>query len=178
MHGRGLGLFLMVAASLVGCDKTAPAGIDAGADGATDAPFDAAPDAETDAEIDAAPDAEVPDTEPPHVLGVTPTGDVWLHEPVRFELDEKILAPNLTVTATVGGAPVAATATIVPSAIDPDGHAIIVTIDPNARGVGALSIGVTGTVTDQSGNVLVEPLTADLSLALWNTPALDRHRRR
>lgn len=173
MHGRGLGLFLMVAASLVGCDKTAPASIDAGADGAdgaNDASFDAAPDAE----IDAAPDAEIPDTDPPHVLGVTPSGDVWLHEPVRFELNERILAPNLTVTATVDGAPVSATATIVPGALEPDGHAIVVTIDPNARGVGALAITVTGAVTDDSGNVLVEPLTATLSLALWNAPPLDR----
>ncbi len=169
MQGRGLGQFLMVACTFIGCDKTAPSAVDAGADASTDAAVDASPDAAIDA-----PEPEIPDTEPPHVLGVTPAGDVWLHEPIRFELDEKILAPNLTVTATVGGAPVSATAAIQPGALDANGHAIVVTIDPNARGVGALSISVNGAVTDVAGNPLAEPLTAALSLSPWNAPPLDR----
>ena len=161
---------MIAAGVLAGCDKTAPTVVDAGNDVVGDAPADAAtlPDA------DAAPEPEIPDTDPPHLLGVTPVGDAWLHEPIRFELDEKIVAPNLTVTATVGGAPVSATTAIVPSAIDPDGHAIVVTIDPAARGVGALAITVSGSVADGAGNLLAQPLTADLLLAGWNTPPVDR----
>ncbi|MBA3454625.1 MAG: hypothetical protein H0T42_16180 [Deltaproteobacteria bacterium] len=174
MHGRGLGILLTVSAALVGCDKTAPAAIDAGADASSDGgSVDAAVDAALDAAIDA-PVIEVPDTDPPHILGVTPTGDAWLHEPVRFELDEKIVATSLTVTATVAGSPVSATASIVTGALDPDGHAIVVAIDPAARGVGALAITVTGSVTDLAGNVLTEALTTELSLAAWNVPPVDR----
>ena len=155
MHRGGLRVCLIATISLAGCDRTAPSTTDAGAGDApvVDAPGagDAANDA-PDAAIDGPPVVEIPDTDPPVLVTVTPTGDAWLHEPIRFELDEELVAPSLTVTATIAGAPVSGTA-----ALSADRLAIIVTLDPAARGVGTLEVSVAGAIEDDSGNALVAP---------------------
>lgn len=110
------------------------------------------------------------DATPPHVIEMTPAtgGDAWLHGPIRFTFDEPIVAPALAVTATLGGAPVEATA-----GVDAEGHSVLVTIDPTVRGVGELSIAVEGIVQDRAGNNATDDLSTSLQIAPWSASAVE-----
>src|SRR5439155_4987001 len=118
---------------------------------------DAAPDAE--------PDAAVPDTTPPQLVEITPAqgSPTWLGGPVRLIYDEPIIAQGaLTATATLAGTAVTATAAIeAPSTIR-------VALDPNARGVGALSVHVAGSIHDAAGNVTTVAEDVSLIAPPWS----------
>ncbi|MBA3464227.1 MAG: Ig-like domain-containing protein [Deltaproteobacteria bacterium] len=111
------------------------------------------------------------DSVAPHVIAVTPApgGDAWLHGPIRFTFDEPIVAPALTVTATLGNDPVEATV-----AVGTDGRSVLVTIDPAVRGVGELAVQIDGEVVDRAGNASEDDLSLTASVTPWSPIALDR----
>jgi hypothetical protein len=116
---------------------------------------------------DAPPDARDPHA-PPSLTSVTPSGDTWLHEPVRLIFDEP-LDPHveLTATATVAGQRVNATISL------DDAMTVAITIDPAARGVGALDLHVAGTVTDPGGNQAPVATDIHLTLPAWSAQPVD-----
>jgi hypothetical protein len=120
--------------------------------------------------VDAVPDAHdgsPSDTTAPALAAIEPPGgDVWLHEPIRFVFDEPVALTGATIDAKLAGVSVAATL-----ALDGD-RAISVTIDPAARGIGALDLEL-GAVADLAGNVAV-PSIAHHTVAAWSRPAVDR----
>ncbi len=125
-----------------------------------------------DASDGPAPDASVgPDLTAPTLVAVTPAAgpEVWLHEPIRFLLDEEIVISGASVAATIDNTPVTAAL-----ALDPDGKTIVVTIDPAARGVGTLEVTVSGGIADLAGNALAAPLVVQRSLSPWSRPSVDR----
>ena len=88
---------------------------------------------------------------PPALARVEPAVGTatWLHEPVRFVFDEPITADTAAasqVTATLDGAAIAATVAVEA----PD--TLAVTLDPAARGLGALAVHVDATVAAPDGN--------------------------
>ncbi len=107
----------------------------------------------------------------PHLLTISPEpgSSAWLHEPIRYTFDEPIVAPALTVTATLGGEPVEAVSTV-----DPDHHAVVITIAPGVRGVGQLEIVVEGEVVDRAGNPTTDELAVSYAIEPWSAPVLDR----
>jgi hypothetical protein len=124
-----------------------------------------------DAGVGAQDGSGAPDHEPPHVIAVAPApdGDAWLHEQIRFTFDERIVAPALDVTATLGGTAISATA-----AIAPDERSIVVDLDPAIRGIGALELAVDGEVVDAAGNALAEPMAAAFTIVPWSARTVDR----
>jgi hypothetical protein len=124
-----------------------------------------------DSALDAGLDGPMPDASPddvtaPVLVSVTPAGgNVWLHEPFRFEFDEP-LGVGGAATATVAGAAVSASIT------REGDRTLVVTVDPAAAGVGALALRLTG-VRDLDGNV-ADPAIGNFTLAPWSTPAVDR----
>jgi len=153
---------VVLAVAVVACDSTAPPPVTV-----TDAGTDEL-DAGTVAD---APDAQPPDTEPPRVISAAPEDgrEAWLHDAIRFELDEPVTAAELAVTATLDGDAVAATA-----ALDASGRTIVVTIDPSARGIGTLEVALDGTIADAAGNVMAERPALTLSIPAWVRPPVDR----
>jgi hypothetical protein len=114
------------------------------------------------------PDADAPDTTPPTLTQVTPSGDAWLHEPVRLVFDEPLAASfDITATALVAGAPVATMATL-----DGD-RTISIALDPAARGVGTLDVHVAGSVADLAGNQTAVAEDVHAMLAPWSTVPVD-----
>jgi hypothetical protein len=113
-------------------------------------------------ESDGGPDAPPePHPGPPALVATTPGDPAWLHEPVRLVFDEPIASVDLTVTATLAG-------TDITTSVAVDGDAAAITLDPEARGLGALEVHAEGTVTDPSGDT--GPVSADvhLTLAPWS----------
>ena len=145
---------------LIACGRGAQPGapdaapIDSDANGGGD---DAPPDASTE-----------PELVPPVVIGVEPTAEMWLHEPLRFVFDEPVDISNATVTATLDGAPVPAT-----FALDGD-RVLAVTLDASVRGVGAVKVALGGMIRDQWGNVAALPIEAERVAARWHRPGIDR----
>ena len=119
-------------------------GSDGGTDGTTGAPTDGMPDAGSG------------DAGPLALIGVTPATDAWLHGPIRATFTGPV--PACTVTATLDGAPIAATATS-------EGNAIAIALDPGARGMGTLAVHIEG-----AG----DPIDRSWSLAPWSPATLDR----
>ena len=136
-----------------------------GTDGSTQA-TDAGADA-----IDATPDAG-PDLTAPSLVEVSPAqGSAWLHAPIRLTFDEDLAASsatNTSVTVTLAGEAVAATVALMGP------RTLAVTLDPAARGVGALAVHVAPIVADLAGNVMSTPVDVALSVSAWNTVAVDR----
>ncbi len=173
-----------LAATAIACGSAAPSGAPAPRSDAapldTSLPFaDAGPDdagaddgALLDAIADAPPDAEValPDLTPPGVVRTVPaTGAAtWLHAPIRFELDEAVLATNLGATAVLDGVTIAATATLAPT-----GDALVVTLDRAARGTGALEVQITGEVRDYADNAMTTLPSIALAVPAWLRPPID-----
>ncbi|HEX5058113.1 MAG TPA: Ig-like domain-containing protein [Kofleriaceae bacterium] len=138
-------------------------------DGILDSPLSQPPDGFP---ADAEPDAWEPDTMPPFLASITPvTGTaVWLHAPIRLTFDEPIEATSIamTVTATLAGSAVPAQLAFeAPSTL-------IVTLAANVRGVGALDVGITGTLTDLAGNVYSSPIALSFVAPAWSSIAIDR----
>lgn len=93
-----------------------------------------------------------------HVISVTPApgGEAWLHERVRFALDAPIAAAPLTVTATLAGEDVAATAEV-----EDSGTEIDVALDPQVAGTGDLAIALSGKpIEDAEADYTVSPWAA------------------
>ena len=110
---------------------------------------------------------------PPALARVEPAVGTatWLHEPVRFVFDEPITADTAAasqVTATLDGAAIAATVAVEA----PD--TLAVTLDPAARGLGALAVHVDATVAAPDGNATHASLDAAYTVAAWSGPAVDR----
>ena len=116
---------------------------------------------------DAPLDGWVPDTRPPMLVTTTPGSDTWLEEPVRLVFDEALdpASLDLAVTAQLAGTPVATHV-----ALDWDKKAVMITLDPAVRGLGALDLHVEGTVADVAGNKA--PVTSDVNLTVapWSAP--------
>ncbi|MDQ3333690.1 MAG: hypothetical protein M4D80_00790 [Myxococcota bacterium] len=145
---------------LIACGRGAQPGapdaspIDSDANGGGD---DALPDASTELEL-----------VPPVVVGVEPSAEIWLHEPLRFVFDEPIDVSTATVTATLDGSPVPAT-----FALDGD-RVLAVTLDASVRGVGAVKVALGGMIRDKWGNVAVLPIDAERVAPAWHRPGIDR----
>jgi hypothetical protein len=133
----------------------------------------------TDSAVDAAvidtPDARdpvVPDLAPPLLDSVTPaTGlAVWLHAPIRLAFNEPLdpQSVSLAVNANLGGAAVAAQLAFEPPST------VVITLPATARGVGALELDVTGSVTDLAGNAFAMPIDLDYVVQAWSAAPLDR----
>ena len=132
-----------------------------------------APDASNDPDggvlDDSLPDAsEQPELVPPMLVRVEPTGDVWLHEPVRFVFDEPVDITAASVTATLDGAPVTATLSLVGDRV------VAAALDPAVRGVGTVHVALGGDVRDKWGNAAVLPIEAERTAPAWQRPAIDR----
>ncbi len=109
------------------------------------------------------------DGEAPRLTGISPPpgSSAWLHEPIRYTFNEPVVAPALTVTATLGGEPVATTVTT-------DRDSLVVSLVPTTRGVGKLEIAVAGHVVDLAGNASLDDLAVAYSIAPWSAPVLNR----
>lgn len=157
------GLFLLAACGTSSHDEHGMDGGHTAGDAA--APVDIIP-------IDAPPDTNELDTRPPMLAGVTPAAGspVWLHAPIRIELDEPIDAASiaLSVAARAGGAVVPAQIAFAPP------RTLEVTIDPAARGVGSLDITVTGSIEDLAGNAHTDPIALSFALPAWSAVGEDR----
>jgi hypothetical protein len=169
-----IGLFfgLTIVASCKLPDKGPGVSADGGANPDVLPPLDGRDPRLADAGIDT-PDADptLPDTTPPSLVEVTPTSgsSVWLHSPIRLVFDEPIAAiAGTSVSATVGGAALAATVTLVPPST------IEITFDDASRGVGALLVHVSPNVADAAGNAMTAPLDLALDAPAWNRASIDR----
>ena len=147
------------------------AGPDAG-DPGTLPPLDGRDPRLVDAGIDM-PDADptLPDTTPPSLVETTPTSgsSIWLHGTIRLLFDEEIASiAGTTASATVGGTAVSASVKLVaPSTLE-------VTLDPAARGVGAVALHVSPQVADAAGNAMTDPIDLSLVAPAWHSAPIDR----
>lgn len=148
----------LILIALVACDR-----------GAQNTALDGSEQPDAGIVDDTLPDAsEEPETVAPVLLRVEPTAEMWLHEPVRFVFDEPVDISAATVTATLDGAPVAATLSVIGERV------VQAHLDPAVRGVGNVHVALGGSVKDKWGNVAALPLDADLTAAAWHRPAVDR----
>lgn len=145
---------------------------DAGADAGTLPPLDGRDPRLADAGIDM-PDADptLPDTTPPSLVETKPTNgsSIWLHGTIRLLFDEPIASiAGTTATATVAGAAVSATVEL------EEPSTLKVTLDPAARGVGAVALHVAPHVTDAADNAMTDPIDLSLDAAAWYSAPIDR----
>lgn len=126
-------------------------------------------------DLDGGLDDDAPDASlgPPALIAITPAPGTaaWLHEPVRFHFDHPLRATSVaaaSVTATIAGAPVSTTIALeTPTTL-------AVTIDPAARGIGALAVDITGELRGSDGSPAQGALSASYALAPWSGVAVDR----
>jgi hypothetical protein len=125
-----------------------------------------------DAGIDT-PDADptAPDTTAPALLETSPAkgSSIWLHASVRLVFDEPIASiDGTTVTATVGGADVAADIVLEPPST------LAISFSPSVRGIGAVEILVSPHIADAAGNAMTTPIELALVAPAWDRTAIDR----
>lgn len=168
----GLALCLLAACKAADPHGT-PGGPDAGAGVDVLPPLDGRDPRLHDAAIDA-PDADptVPDTTPPSLVEITPSANasVWLRAPIRLTFDEPLAADisRTEVSVRVGSTAVAASVALeAPSTL-------VITLDPAARGVGAMSLHVDVDVEDLAGNALVTPIDTSFAVPAWHRAPIDR----
>jgi hypothetical protein len=158
---------------LVACSPHHHQPLDAAEESQLDASIEPGDAGDIDAGIDAGSDAAVPDTTPPHLVAVTPTSGsaTWLGGPVRFVYDEPLDAQTvaaLSVTAQAAGTAVNATVAFeAPSTVR-------VSLEANARGVGALAIHLAGSLEDTAGNAATVGEDVSLVLPPWSNVPIDR----
>lgn len=118
---------------------------------------------------DTAPD---PDTTPPVLVEVTPEADspVWLHAPVLLTFDEPLdeTTLDMTVTATLDGSPVDARVRL------ESPRTLAIALPLAARGVGALELHITGSVSDLAGNAYTSPIDLSFTAPPWSSVPIDR----
>ncbi|HSD86645.1 MAG TPA: hypothetical protein VLB44_03995 [Kofleriaceae bacterium] len=123
--------------------------------------------------VDAPPDAWEADSTPPQLLQISPAAGsaTWIGAPVHFIYDEPLdpaSVATLSATAQVAGSSVGTLVSFeAPSTV-------VVTLDSTARGVGALSVHLAGTVADPAGNTTSAAQDISLLLAPWSNVPVDR----
>lgn len=107
------------------------------------------------------------DVTPPAIASVTPDAgtNVWLHAPIRVTFDEPLDEASIamTVTATLGDDAVPAQV-----AFEAPGT-LVITLAPDARGVGPLEVSLTGSVKDLAGNAFATSIERSYLAPAWST---------